>query len=144
MQVLVTRTPEHAHWLVHFVRGIHIVTTEKGKAMEISYSDARSLVSFLWGFILWYQGTCFYATNLCQQFWKLQIYWNIRFVKKWVRVQVSKCLDCHPTIMSICLPEKWIPSVNLLIGIAWMKCLYYLKIQSLYFYFLSYTTNISW
>jgi hypothetical protein len=27
--------------------------------MEISYSDARSLVTFLWGFILWYQGTCF-------------------------------------------------------------------------------------
>jgi hypothetical protein len=35
------------------------VTTEKGIAIEMSYSDARSLVAFLWGFILWYQGTCF-------------------------------------------------------------------------------------
>jgi hypothetical protein len=60
VQVLVTRTPEHAHWLVHFVWGLHIVTTEKGIAIEISYSDARSLVTFFWGFILWHQGTCFY------------------------------------------------------------------------------------
>jgi hypothetical protein len=27
------------------------VTAEKGKAIEISYSDARSLVTFFWGFI---------------------------------------------------------------------------------------------
>jgi hypothetical protein len=51
--VLVTRTPEHAHGLVHFCWGLLIVTAEKGTAIEISYSDARSLVgySFL-GFIL--------------------------------------------------------------------------------------------
>jgi hypothetical protein len=61
VQELVTRTPEHAHWLVHFVRGLHFVTTEKRIAMEISYSDARSLITFLWGFILWYQGTRFYV-----------------------------------------------------------------------------------
>jgi hypothetical protein len=28
------------------------VTAEKGKAIEISYSDARSLVTSFWGFIL--------------------------------------------------------------------------------------------
>jgi hypothetical protein len=38
-----------------------LVTAEKGKATEISYSDARSLVTFFWGFMLWQQGTCFYA-----------------------------------------------------------------------------------
>jgi uncharacterized cupin superfamily protein len=43
VQVLVTRTPEH----VHFCWGLLIVTTEKGKAIEISYSDARSLITFL-------------------------------------------------------------------------------------------------
>jgi hypothetical protein len=61
VQVLVTRTSEHSYWLVHFVRGLPIVTTEKGIAMEIYYSDARSLVTFFWGFKLWYQGTCFYV-----------------------------------------------------------------------------------
>jgi hypothetical protein len=61
VQVLVTRTPEHALSSVHFVRGLHIVTTEKEIAIEISYSDARFLVTFLWGVILWYQGTCFYV-----------------------------------------------------------------------------------
>jgi hypothetical protein len=42
---LVTRTTEHAHW-----RGLLIVTAEKGKSTEISYSDVRSLVTFFWGF----------------------------------------------------------------------------------------------
>jgi hypothetical protein len=46
VQVLVTRTPEHAHCLAHFCWGLLIVTEEKGKATEISYSDARSLVTF--------------------------------------------------------------------------------------------------
>jgi hypothetical protein len=44
-----------------FCRGLLIVTAEKGKATEISYSDAHSLVHFFWGFILWQQGTCFYV-----------------------------------------------------------------------------------
>ena len=61
VQVLVTRTPEHAHWLAHFCWGLHIVTAEKGKATEMSYSDVRSLVHFCRGFILWQQGTCFYV-----------------------------------------------------------------------------------
>jgi hypothetical protein len=61
VRVLVTRTPERAHWLVHFCWGLHIVTEEKGKAIEISYSDARSLVTFSRGFILWQHGTCFYV-----------------------------------------------------------------------------------
>jgi hypothetical protein len=46
VQVLVTRTTEHAHWLVKFVLGLHIVTTENGIAREISYSDALSFVNF--------------------------------------------------------------------------------------------------
>jgi hypothetical protein len=46
---LVTRNPEHVHWLAHFCWGLLIVTTEKGKATEISYSDARSLVTFFSG-----------------------------------------------------------------------------------------------
>jgi hypothetical protein len=41
MQVLVIRTP-----VAHFCWGLLIVTAEKGKAIEISYSDARSLVLF--------------------------------------------------------------------------------------------------
>jgi hypothetical protein len=39
--VLVTSTPEHAHWW-----GLLIGTAEKGQATEISYSNARSLVIF--------------------------------------------------------------------------------------------------
>jgi hypothetical protein len=61
VQVLVTRTIEYAHWLANFCWGLHFVTEEKGKAAEISYSDARSLVTFSRGFILWQQGTCFYV-----------------------------------------------------------------------------------
>jgi hypothetical protein len=37
------------------------VTTKKGIATEMSYSDALSLVTCLLGFIMWYQGTCFYV-----------------------------------------------------------------------------------
>jgi hypothetical protein len=48
VQVLVTRTADHAHRLVHFAWGFHIVTTGKGKALKISYSDARSLIPFSW------------------------------------------------------------------------------------------------
>jgi hypothetical protein len=61
VRVSVTRTPEHAHWLAHFCWGLHIVTAEKGKATEMSYSDVCSLVHFCRGFILWQQGTCFYV-----------------------------------------------------------------------------------
>jgi hypothetical protein len=61
VRVLVTRTPEHAHWLAHFCWGLHIVTTEKGKATEMSYSYVRSLVHFCRGFVLWQQGACFYV-----------------------------------------------------------------------------------
>jgi hypothetical protein len=61
VQVLVTRTPEHAHWLVHFCWGLLIVAAEKGKMTEMSDSDARSLVTFFKGFILWQQGMCFYV-----------------------------------------------------------------------------------
>jgi hypothetical protein len=49
VRVLVTRTPEHAHWLAHFCWGLHILTAEKGKATEMSYSDVRSLVHFCRG-----------------------------------------------------------------------------------------------
>jgi hypothetical protein len=52
VQVLVTRTPDHVHLLAHFCLGLPMVTEEKGKATEISYSDARSLVTFSRGFIL--------------------------------------------------------------------------------------------
>jgi hypothetical protein len=52
MQLSGTRTPVHAHLLSHFVLGLLIVTAKKGIAIEISYSDARSLVTFIWGFIL--------------------------------------------------------------------------------------------
>jgi hypothetical protein len=52
VQLLVTRTPEHAHSLAQFFLGLLIVTKEKGKAIEISYSDVRSLITFFWGFIL--------------------------------------------------------------------------------------------
>jgi hypothetical protein len=62
VQVLVTRTPEHAHWLAHFCWGLLIVTAGKGKAIEISYSDARWLVTFFLGLILWQQGTFFCLT----------------------------------------------------------------------------------
>jgi hypothetical protein len=61
VQVSVTRTPDHARWLAHFCWGLHIVTAEKGKAAEISYSDARSLITFSRGLKLWQQGTCFYV-----------------------------------------------------------------------------------
>jgi hypothetical protein len=44
-----------------FLLGLLIVTADKGKAIEILYSDVRSLVSFFWGFILWHLGTCFYV-----------------------------------------------------------------------------------
>jgi hypothetical protein len=37
--------------LAHFCWGLLIVTEEKVKATEISYSDARSLVTFYRGFI---------------------------------------------------------------------------------------------
>jgi hypothetical protein len=41
VHVLVTRTPEHSHWLAYFCWGLLIVTEEKGKATEISYSVQR-------------------------------------------------------------------------------------------------------
>jgi hypothetical protein len=44
-----------------FCCGLLIVTAEKVKATEISYLDARLLVTFLRGFILWQQGTYFYV-----------------------------------------------------------------------------------
>jgi hypothetical protein len=59
VQVLLICTPDHAHWLAHFCWGLLIVTKEK--VTEISYSDARSLVTFSRGFIFWQQGTCFYV-----------------------------------------------------------------------------------
>jgi hypothetical protein len=46
VRVLVTRTPENAHWLAHFCWSLPIVKAEKRKAIEISYSDARWLVTF--------------------------------------------------------------------------------------------------
>jgi hypothetical protein len=48
VQVLVNRTPEHVHVLAHFCRGLLTVTAEKGKSIEISYSGARLLVTFIW------------------------------------------------------------------------------------------------
>jgi hypothetical protein len=52
VQVSVIRTPDNARGLVHFCRGLHIVTAEKWKGAELSYSNARSLVNFFLGFIL--------------------------------------------------------------------------------------------
>jgi hypothetical protein len=52
VQVLATRTPEHAHSLAHFWWSLLIVTEEKGNATEISYSDARPMDTFTLGFIL--------------------------------------------------------------------------------------------
>jgi hypothetical protein len=74
VRVLVTRTPEHAHWLAHFCWGLHIVAAEKGKATEMSYSDVRSSVNFCRGFILWQQGTCFYVWLLIQKRERTPIY----------------------------------------------------------------------
>jgi hypothetical protein len=42
-----------------FLLKLLIVTAEKAKATEVSYLDACSLVTFLRGFILGQQGTCF-------------------------------------------------------------------------------------
>jgi hypothetical protein len=61
VRVLVTRTPEYAHWLVYFCWGLLIVAAEKGKTTEISHSEARSLVTYFWGFKLWQQRTCCYV-----------------------------------------------------------------------------------
>jgi hypothetical protein len=44
VQVLVTRTSEHADLLAHFCLGLHIVTADRVKATEISYSDVRSFL----------------------------------------------------------------------------------------------------
>jgi hypothetical protein len=58
VQVLVTRTPEHAHWLAHFCWGLLIVMGEKGKRQKchiqmlvhwlllpgVSYCDNRKRV----------------------------------------------------------------------------------------------------
>jgi hypothetical protein len=52
VQELVTRTPEHAQRFAHLVLGLLIVTSEKGIAIEISYLEVCSLVTFFWGFIL--------------------------------------------------------------------------------------------
>jgi hypothetical protein len=60
VQVLFTRTPEHTHWLAHLLWDLLIVMAYKGKAIEISYSDARLLITFFRSFILWQQRTCFY------------------------------------------------------------------------------------
>jgi hypothetical protein len=59
VQAFVTRTPEQTHWLDLLFWGLLNVTKEKWITTEMSYSDARSLVTFFWGFILWQQGTCF-------------------------------------------------------------------------------------
>jgi hypothetical protein len=63
VQVLVSRTPEHVHWLAHFCWGLLIAAAEKGKAIEIilfrcsligsfygvSYCDNRERV-FMFGY----------------------------------------------------------------------------------------------
>jgi hypothetical protein len=54
VQVLVTRTPEHAQWLVHFWWGLLVVTTKKRKATEISYQMLVHWLLFSCGFILWH------------------------------------------------------------------------------------------
>jgi hypothetical protein len=52
VQVLVTRTKSMPmDWFILFW-GLLSVTAEKWITIEISYSDARSLVTFFWGFIL--------------------------------------------------------------------------------------------
>jgi hypothetical protein len=68
VQVLVTRTPELAHWLAHFCWGLLIVTTEKGKAIKVSHSDARSLVSYLFlGFHIVTTGNVFLCLTMIQK-----------------------------------------------------------------------------
>jgi hypothetical protein len=47
VQVVVTHT-----LIGTLLLGLLIVTVEKGKAKEISYADACSLVTFFWGFII--------------------------------------------------------------------------------------------
>jgi hypothetical protein len=46
VQILVARTPEHAHWFIYFW-DLLIVTTENGIATEISYSVNQLFVFFL-------------------------------------------------------------------------------------------------
>jgi hypothetical protein len=48
VQVLVTRTPEHAHWVAQFVWGLLIVTIEK----EIGYRNIIFRCSFIGYFFL--------------------------------------------------------------------------------------------
>jgi hypothetical protein len=52
VQVSVTCTPNllHVHWLAHFFWHLLIVMTDKGIMTEMSYSDARLLVTFFLGF----------------------------------------------------------------------------------------------
>jgi hypothetical protein len=50
VQISVIRTPEHVHSLANFCWGLLIVKAEKGNATEISYSDARPLITFFLGF----------------------------------------------------------------------------------------------
>jgi hypothetical protein len=65
MQILVTCTPEHAHRMPIF-SGVYLLWRQrKGKRYKYhSYSDARSLVTFFWGVILWQQETRLFFTMI--------------------------------------------------------------------------------
>jgi hypothetical protein len=65
--VLVNRTPEHAHWLAHFCWGSLIVTAEKEKAIEISCSNARSLVTLFLGIHIVTTGNVFLCLTTIQK-----------------------------------------------------------------------------
>jgi hypothetical protein len=66
VQVLVTRTPEHTHWLAHVFMGLLIVTTEKGIKIEKSHIQHWLILSGVssycdkservYIFCLWYKG----------------------------------------------------------------------------------------
>jgi hypothetical protein len=63
VQLLVTRTPEHAHRLAHICWGLLIMTAEKRKAIDISYSVASSFCSFFLGFHIVTTGNVFFMID---------------------------------------------------------------------------------
>jgi hypothetical protein len=60
--------------------GLLIITAEKEKTIEISYSDARSLITFFWGFKLWQQGTCFYGRGYPPKQIQLQLFLHVKYI----------------------------------------------------------------
>jgi hypothetical protein len=67
VHILVTSTPEHAHWFAQFCWGLLILTAEKGNAIGISYSDACSFVTFFLGFHILTAGNVFLCLTMIQK-----------------------------------------------------------------------------